>query len=155
MYIKKSSREDFALRSKLWPNNFGKHRPIFAGNSRSTGISQLQAGKTRSKRARSHFSAKGVCSLMYNGLITINGPSKYLSSFSSWSPKRKKFHFSRISTCKKIRRPAADSILMPPTCNISILNRYTPKFSGVNQKLTWCQLNSFVSRSSQSEVMPI
>ena len=44
MYVKKLSREDFALRSKLWPNNFGKHRPIFAGNSRSTGIYQLRAG---------------------------------------------------------------------------------------------------------------
>ena len=32
--------------------------PSFAGNSRSTSISQLRAGKTRSKRARSHFSSK-------------------------------------------------------------------------------------------------
>ena len=53
-YIKIFSQEDFALRSKLWPNNFSEHRPIFAGNSRSTGISQLRAGKTRSKRPRSH-----------------------------------------------------------------------------------------------------
>ena len=36
-------------------------------------------------------------------------------------------------------RPAADSILMPPTFPIASLNRYTPNFSGVPQKLTWCQ----------------
>ena len=35
--------------------------------------------------------------------------------------------------------PAAESILMPPTFPIASLNRYTPKFSGVSQKLTWCQ----------------
>ena len=54
IYIKKFSREDFALNSKLSPPNFLEHPPIFAGNSRSTGISQLRAGKTRSKRPRSH-----------------------------------------------------------------------------------------------------
>ena len=36
-------------------------------------------------------------------------------------------------------RPAADSILMPTTFPIASLNRYTPNFSGVTQKLTWCQ----------------
>ena len=35
--------------------------------------------------------------------------------------------------------PAADSILIPPTFPIASLNRYTPNFSGVPQKLTWCQ----------------
>ena len=28
---------------------------------------------------------------------------------------------------------------MPPTFHIARLNRYTPNFSGVSQKLTWCQ----------------
>ena len=28
---------------------------------------------------------------------------------------------------------------MPPTFHIARLNRYTPNFSGVGQKLTWCQ----------------
>ena len=36
-------------------------------------------------------------------------------------------------------QPAADSILMPPTFPIARLNRYTPNFSGVTQKLTCCQ----------------
>ena len=31
------------------------------------------------------------------------------------------------------------SIWMPPTFPIASLNRYTPNFSGVPQKLTWCQ----------------
>ena len=48
-----------AAKSKLRPCNFLLHRPILAGNSRSTGISQLRAGKTRSKRPRSHFLSTG------------------------------------------------------------------------------------------------
>ena len=53
----------------------------------------------------------------------------------------KNFHFSRNSTAARVFfcRPAADSILMPPTFHIARLNRYTPNFSGVTQKLTWCQ----------------
>ena len=54
---KKSSQEGFALRWKLWPANSLLHHPIFDGNSRSTGISQLRSGKTRSKNALSHFSS--------------------------------------------------------------------------------------------------
>ena len=33
-------------KSKLRPGGFLEHRPIFAGNSRSTDISQLRVGKT-------------------------------------------------------------------------------------------------------------
>merc|ERR1712016_294618 len=53
----------------------------------------------------------------------------------------KNFHFSRNSIATRIFfcRPAADSILMPPTFHIPRLNHYTPNFSGVPQKLTWCQ----------------
>ena len=49
------------------------------------------------------------------------------------------FHEFSCRFDKKNRRPAADSILMPPTFPIARLNRYTPNFSGVPQKLTWCQ----------------
>merc|ERR1712240_810565 len=49
------------------------------------------------------------------------------------------FHEFSFRFGKKNRRPAADSILMPPTFQIARLNRYTPNFSGVPQKLTWCQ----------------
>ena len=61
--------------------------------------------------------------------------------FRAGGQRLKNFHFSRnsMTTCKKIRRPAADSILMLPTFHIAHLNHYTPKFSGVPQKLTWCQ----------------
>ena len=44
-----------------------------------------------------------------------------------------------VTLVKKIRWPAADSILMPPTFPIARLNRYTPNFSGLPQNLTWCQ----------------
>ena len=50
---------------------------------------------------------------------------------------------SRLCNTKSERdffcQPAADSILMPPAFPIASLNRYTPKFSWVPQKLTWCQ----------------
>ena len=49
------------------------------------------------------------------------------------------FHEFSFHVGKKNRRPATDSILMPPTFHIARLNRYTPNFSGVPQKLTWCQ----------------
>ena len=49
------------------------------------------------------------------------------------------FHEFPLPLAKKIRRPAEDSILMPLTFPIASLNRYTPNFSGVPQKLTWCQ----------------
>ena len=70
--------------SKLWPANFLEHLPIFAGNSRSTGISQLRAGKTRSKRPRSHCLSTGhLLPYMWASFHPLD-PSRYLSSFSSW-----------------------------------------------------------------------
>ena len=60
---------------------------------------------------------------------------------AGWRPKRKNFHFSRscMSARRFFFRPATVSILMPLTFTIASLNQYTPKFSGVPQKLTWCQ----------------
>ena len=140
--LKIFSQEDFALRSKLWPANFLEHLPIFAGNSRSTGISQLRAGKTRSKRPRSHWlSTVHLLPYMWASFYPLD-PSRYLSSFSSWRPKSKKFPFFHefpFRFGKKIRWAAADSILTPLTFPIASLNRYNPKFSGIPQKLTWCQ----------------
>ena len=133
--------KDKAEFCKLWPKGFGEHRPIFAGNSRSTGISQLRAGKTRSKRPRSHCLSTGhLLPYMWASFHPLD-PSRYLSSFSSWRPKTKKFPFFTKFHCRTrfFCRPAADSILMPPTFPIARLNRYTPNFSGVPQKLTWCQ----------------
>ena len=78
---------------KLWPKGFGWHRPIFAGNSRSTGISQLRAGKTRSKRPRSHWlSTVHLLPYMWASFYPLD-PSRYLSSISSWRPKTKKIPF--------------------------------------------------------------
>ena len=125
----------------MWPYLRLQHLPIFAGNSHFTGISQLRAGKTRSKRPRSHcLSTVHLLPYMWASFCSLD-PSRYLSSFSSWRPKNKKnpfftnFHFLLVKNC----RPAADSILMPPTFPIACLNRYTPNFSGLPQKLTWCQ----------------
>ena len=53
--------------------------------------------------------------------------------------KKNSFHEFPLSLAKKNRRPAADSILMLPTFPIARLNRYAPDFSGLTQKLTWCQ----------------
>ena len=58
--LKIFSQEDFALKSKLWALGFLEHLPIFAGNSRSSGISQIRAGKTRSERPVANFCQRGV-----------------------------------------------------------------------------------------------
>ena len=84
---------DFALKSKLWPANSSLHSPSFAGNSLSTGISQLWAGKTRSKQPRSHWlSTAHLLPYMWASFYPLD-PYRYLSSFSSWRPKTKKFPF--------------------------------------------------------------
>ena len=79
------SPEDFALKSKLWPPKFLAHCPIFSGNSRFTGISQLRAGKTRSKRPRSHCLSTGHLLPYMWASFHLLDPSRYLSSFSSWN----------------------------------------------------------------------
>ena len=95
-------------------------------------FTRLRATKTGSKLPH-NFWTQGICSPMYTGLFTYYGPSQYLFSFTSNRQKSKQIIFSLISVsaCKKIWRPAAASISMPPTFPIASLNRYTLKFSGV------------------------
>ena len=89
----------FAM-SKLWPPSFFQHCPIFAGNLRFTGISQLRAGKTRTKRPRSHcLSTVHLLPYMWATFYPLD-PSRYLSSFSSWRPKTKKFPFFTKFHCR-------------------------------------------------------
>ena len=47
----------------------------------------------------------------------------------------------RVKWCSHIgqQMPCWQTGHLPPTFPIASLNRYTPKFSGVSQKLTWCQ----------------
>ena len=98
--FRRSSQEDFALRSKLWPANFLEHLPIFAGNLHFTGISQLRAGKTRSKRPRSHWlSTMHLLPCMWASFYPLD-PSRYLFSFSSWRPKSKKIPFFTKFHCR-------------------------------------------------------
>ena len=49
------------------------------------------------------------------------------------------FHWFLLPPPKKKYRARVPTILMPQTFPIASLNRYTPNFSGVGQKLTWCQ----------------
>ena len=49
------------------------------------------------------------------------------------------FHWFLLPPPKKKYRARVPTILMPQTFPIASLNRYTPNFSGVPQKLTWCQ----------------
>ena len=49
------------------------------------------------------------------------------------------FHWFHCPYPKRKYRARVHTILMPPTFPIASLNRYTPNFSGVPQKLTWCQ----------------
>jgi len=105
------------------------------------GISQLRAGKTGSKICCTHLSYTFSESWVRNDSVGTC-PKKFSHwKFSGTERFTKNFPFHEFSCRfdKKNRRPAADSILMPPTFHIARLNRYTPNFSGVPQKLTWCQ----------------
>ena len=57
----------------------------------------------------------------------VLAPKKWYGEIYENLPFFTNFHFPLVN---KIRRPAADSILMPPTFPIASLNRYTPNFSG-------------------------
>ena len=117
-------------------------RQNFAGNSRSTGISQLRAGKTGQKFVvptfHIHFLNPECVRIPW-----VLAPKKIFPlKIFGYRAIYKKFPFFtnfHVALVKKNCRPAADSILMPPTFHIARLNRYTPNFSGVGQKLTWCQ----------------
>ena len=89
--LKIFSQEDFALKSKLWPWYFFQHRPTFAGNSRSTGISQLWAGKTQSKRPRVQFLP--ICIAIILSFMTHHN---IFPRFRARGRRVKKFHFSQI-----------------------------------------------------------
>ena len=61
---------------------------------------QLWAGKTRSKRPRSHcLSTVHLLPYMWASFYPLD-PSRYLSSFSSWRPKTKKFPFFTKFRCR-------------------------------------------------------
>ena len=76
-----------------WTRQLQMFQKVFAGSLRSTGISQLRAGKTRSKRPRSHWlSTVHLLPYMWASFYPLD-PSRYLSSISSWRPKTKKFPF--------------------------------------------------------------
>ena len=49
------------------------------------------------------------------------------------------FHWFLLPPTKIKYQARVPTILMPQTFPIASLNRYTPNFSGVPQKLTWCQ----------------
>ena len=53
------------------------------------------------------------------------------------------FHWFLLPPPKKKCRARVPTILMPETFPIASLNRYTPNFSGVTQKLTWAIRKSF------------
>ena len=72
---------------------------------------------------------------MYNGLFHLLWPitiSLFVFELEAEDEKSSVYHDQfPFPLAKKIRRPAADSILMPPTFPIARLNPYTPNFSGV------------------------
>ena len=100
------------------------------------------------------FAQNAMVPLCITGFLPFMAHHNISLRFRAGARRVNNFSFSRISisTCKKNRRSAADSILM--TFPIASLNCYTPKFSGLPQKLTWSGVNSLSSRSSQSQVMP-
>ena len=145
--------QDFAAACKVWRREKCLFCPPPAAASSSPTSTKVKVlvnmalqnvifrqAKHCQKGPAATFRPKGVCSSMYTGLFTFYSLPQYLSSFSSWTPKSKKFPFFTNFHChlQKNCWPAAESILMPPTFHIASLNRYTPTFSGVPQKLTRC-----------------
>ena len=87
-------------------------------------------------------SRKGICCpINKDNFIPWNHPDISLRFRAEGRRVKKFIFFHEISLphATFFCRPAADSILMPLTFPIARLNRYTPNFSGVPQKLTWCQ----------------
>ena len=97
--------------------------PNFVGNSRSSGISQLLAGKDGQKGPSAIF-VIFVPLLFWGTALRV---------------KKIHFHKSPFPHAKQFCRPAAVSILIPPTFYIASLHSYTPKVLKVLQKWIWCQ----------------
>ena len=65
-----------------------------------------------------------------------HSPTDNFKSRDASASKKFRFSLSSVSACKKKYRARVPTILMPQTFPIASLNRYTPNFSGVPQKLT-------------------
>ena len=115
-----------------------------------------RAGKTLSKGPAATFRPKGVCFLTYTGLLTFYGP-QYLSSFSSWRRKSKKF-----PCFTKFRVPLVNlfvSLLQTqfwchrPSTQLVWTVIIPQSFHGYPRN--WPGVDSSSSTSSQSEMLPI
>ena len=75
------------------------------------------------------------------GLVNIVKAQNENENFRVRSVLTKKSLFREFpcTHTKTMQRAHMRSILVPPTFHIASLKRYTPKFSGPPQKLTWCQ----------------
>merc|ERR1712004_822973 len=131
----------FALKSKLGPWYFC-YTALFLLATRvlpaSPNFGQAKHGQNGPAAT---FCQQCICCPICGHHITHWTHPDISLPFRAVGRRLKKFHFSRNSIAARVFfcRPAADSILMPPTFPIARLNRYTPNFSGVPQKLTWCQ----------------
>ena len=117
------------------------HRPNFAGNSRSSGTSQLRTGKTGAKRPVSHFLPKRRW-ILY---VQPSHPNVSLC-FRVAARRVKNFPFSRISVaaCKFFWRPAVVPIFMPPTFSLKRLFFLQNLFSRQNGRLSPTACDTFL-----------
>ena len=94
-------------REKKSPGGLLLHRPIFAGNSHFTGISQLRAGKTGSKICCTHLSYTFSESWVRNDSVGTC-PKKFSHwKFSGTERFTKNFPFSRIFMSLWKKKPSA------------------------------------------------
>ena len=154
-YIKIFSQEDLALKSKLRPGGFLLHRPIFAGNSRSTGIFQLQAGKTQSKKISTRLSFTYSESWVSKDSVGAYPEKVSVENFGVGSDLRKFSVFTNFY-CQLQKK------------NVALLRKqfwcHRPSrwlvWTVIPQSFqrkpkNWPGVNSLASRSSQRKVMPI
>ena len=124
------------------------HRPSFWNTSLCLVATRLLPaspnfgqGKRGQNDPAATFCQQGICCPVCKHHFTRWTHPDISLRFRAGGRRVKKFSFSRICVAARdfFCRPAADSILIPLTFPISNLNSYTPNFSGVPQKLTWCQ----------------
>ena len=127
---------------KLWPHLFFASPHIFANEPHLVTLTWRLATKTRSKLPRCQFPPKRrLFPCVYLPFhLDPSWPRTNLYLFPSNGLKSKKKSVFFTNLCvrpqKYLWQPIASSILMPPTFHIASLNHFTPKFSGVPQKLT-------------------
>ena len=126
------------LNFENWGRKFNSNNPLFFWQ---LSLYWYLPFLDRQKGPTATFRPKGLCPLFITAFSPFMAHHNISLLFRAGGRRVKNsvFHEFVFHFVRKNCRPAAASILMPPTFHIATLNHYTPKFSGVAQKLTGSQ----------------